>query len=361
MKNISCEKIRFTLLSSKIFGRFLIKCNIRKLTKYTSQRWKGKSFEEEIQRCFTIFLDNEELQDTRLKRKLVVDIVWSYYRYGATPIEYFLMEFRNLKDLKRSSFLTNRYKDLIMITKVGLGDKWKLLEDKYIFYKNFKKFFYRDVLCLNKNSKEQEFLDFICRHQSFICKPIDGQCGAGIQIFQNIKKVDVAEFMNVHSNSLLEELIIQDDKMSEWNPTSVNTVRIPSFSNSTGFHILKPFMRVGRNGCIVDNAGNGGIFSNIDVKTGVICSNGWDEMGNEYIVHPDSKLRFLGWQIPRWNELLALVKEVHGSIPSYPYVGWDFALSKKGWVLVEGNWGQFVSEFVDKEGIKEQFDKLMEL
>ena len=23
------------------------------------------------------------------------------------------------------------------------------------------------------------------------------------------------------------------------------------------------------------------------------------------------------------------------------YVGWDFALTDNGWVLIEGNWGQF--------------------
>ena len=47
-------------------------------------------------------------------------------------------------------------------------------------------------------------------------------------------------------------------------------------------------------------------------------------------------------------------------MPNYPYIGWDFALTQNGWVLIEGNWGQFLSEFSDREGIKESFDKLFD-
>lgn len=51
-----------------------------------------------------------------------------------------------------------------------------------------------------------------------------------------------------------------------------------------------------------------------------------------------------------------MAEEIHAMVPDQPYIGWDFALSDKGWMLVEGNWGQFMSEWADKEGIKDKFD-----
>ena len=75
--------------------------------------------------------------------------------------------------------------------------------------------------------------------------------------------------------------------------------------------------------------------------------------------HPDSGCKYKGWVIPRWNELLTLVEECHRNFDGHRYVGWDFALTANGWVLIEGNWGQFLSEFTEGGGIREQFDNLM--
>lgn len=36
-------------------------------------------------------------------------------------------------------------------------------------------------------------------------------------------------------------------------------------------------------------------------------------------------------------------------------MAFDFALTPQGWVLIEGNWRQFLSEFVFKEGLKNKF------
>jgi hypothetical protein len=42
-------------------------------------------------------------------------------------------------------------------------------------------------------------------------------------------------------------------------------------------------------------------------------------------------------------------------MPHHRYIGWDFALTDDGWVLIEGNWGQFLSQYVDKIGLKSKF------
>jgi hypothetical protein len=124
---------------------------------------------------------------------------------------------------------------------------------------------------------------------------------------------------------------------------------------------LKPVFRIGRKGKVVDNANSGGIVVVVDQKTGILKTNGVDMHGNFYEKHPDSNIVFKGYQIPKWTELLDLVEQIHRTeMPNYPYIGWDFALTDKGWVLIEGNWGQFLSEFADREGIKAKFDSMFD-
>ncbi len=41
------------------------------------------------------------------------------------------------------------------------------------------------------------------------------------------------------------------------------------------------------------------------------------------------------------------------------YIGFDFAYTPEGWVLIEGNWGQIISQYHNKIGQKERFKELM--
>ena len=45
---------------------------------------------------------------------------------------------------------------------------------------------------------------------------------------------------------IAEELIQQHPAMAEWNPSSVNTLRVPTIATENGIKILQPFLRTGR-------------------------------------------------------------------------------------------------------------------
>lgn len=142
----------------------------------------------------------------------------------------------------------------------------------------------------------------------------------------------------------MEEVIRQHERLAMWNDSCVNTVRINSFLNNDKFDILCPFIRTGRKGSIVDNGGQGGIFACIDKETGKICTDGMDEKANTYTNHPDSGIKYKRWQIPYWLELVELAEKCHRNMPRHSYISWDFALTDNGWVLIEGNWGEFVCQ-----------------
>lgn len=119
---------------------------------------------------------------------------------------------------------------------------------------------------------------------------------------------------------------------------------------------MTPCLRVGRKGQITDNAGNGGILACIHPKDGIVYTDGADEYGRFFSIHPDSKIRFKGWQVPRWDELRALVRDIHTTtMKHHTYIAWDFALTERGWDLIEGNWGQNITQYADQKEIKRQF------
>lgn len=326
--------------------------------------WGGGILEDEINCIIEKIASILNVSNTSLIRDVKNDMIDCYVKYGATPQEYFLFGFRNASNKQKKKLLTNKSKDILMIKKVGLSSYHRDLRDKYKFYQIFETYFLRDVCKVDDSCDKQKFSEFVIKHQKYIIKPIDGMCGQGAEIRKCCPNSDSIEeeFKYLLRNGkgwIIEEIIDQDTAMAEWNKSSVNTVRIPSFINSEGFHILKPFFRTGRSGQIVDNAACGGIFAVIDEKSGVIITDGFDELGEMYIIHPDSHLRYKGWVVPRWEELILLAKSVHEKLPNHSYIGWDFALTSKGWVLIEGDWGQFLSEIADHEGIKDKFKRLI--
>lgn len=308
-----------------------------------------------------IFLKGDTAKINRLKH----DIINSYVCYRVNPYEYFLYGFdKNSDKTFRNSFVSDKLKDLVCLKITGHDKFANELTDKWKFYKLTSPYFKREAMLMNSHVNENDFIEFALRNKALFAKPLNASKGEGAIAFEINDNKDAKKAYDKLRNSrvdyIIERKIISHPTMAAWNSSSVNTVRVPAFLNKQGFYLLPPFFRVGRKGAIVDNAGAGGVFANINPETGIIYTRGIDEQGNYYDTHPDSGLRFEGYQMPHWKELVSLVEEVHRKcMPSHIYIGWDFAFTDDGWVLIEGNWGQLLNQYVDKVGLKEQFIKYM--
>ncbi|OKZ18443.1 MAG: hypothetical protein BHV81_07940 [Butyricimonas synergistica] len=327
--------------------------------------YEGKNFAISINEAFNLFLTDEQKQNKEFLKKIKKDLVKCYILYAATPKDYFLFGFnnKNRTNKQRKLFITDTVKDSVLNRLEG-WDKYIELSDKYAVYIKTKKYFGRNVMKLDNHICFDSFSKFIKCGRGIFIKPLFGSYGKDVCIFDSKLDSDIKELfekltINEKSSWILEEQIIQSQEMAQWNSSSVNTVRVLSFLNKGKFHVITPFFRTGRKGSIVDNAGSGGIISNVNANTGVVYTDGFDEDGKSYECHPDSGLNFKGWQIPLWKELIETVKNVHMIMSDHIYVGWDFALTDNGWVLIEGNWGQFLNQYVDKVGRKEEFLKYM--
>lgn len=317
-------------------------------------------FRNRIEREINRFLTEDELIDKGKVRAIRKDIKHCWIKFGASPEEYFLFGFRTLSDDKRAKFITDYEKDMTLKKKMGLEIFAEELLDKYRFYTLTMPFFKRQAFKFTDSTTESEFIEFAVSSKKLFVKPMTLSRGRGaykvhITTIEDAKK-EYSALKDTQLVWMIEEEIEQSDEMKRWNASSVNTVRIPTFLNKDGFFIGVPFFRTGRAGSCVDNAGGGGVFCNVNPKTGVIYTDGMDESGHLYKTHPDSGMVFNGFQIPNWVGLLQTVEKVHRECMSHHiYIGWDFALTNDGWVLLEGNWGQFISQYADKDGFRDRF------
>ncbi len=297
------------------------------------------------------------------KKDLKTDIKRSYYRYLTTPDEYFLFGFEGEKENYRRSFLSDNLRVRYLLKTVSEKKYDEELSDKHNFYKIASKYFNREVIKIGPSETITfaEFSLFVTQHQNLFVKPVSSTFGRGAHILRIKKGTETVELNKLYQKYresfwIMEELIIQSPLMSQWNNSSVNTVRLPCILNNGKFNILNPFFRTGRKGKVVDNAGGGGVFACVDEKTGIVITDGFDELNVYHSIHPDSGIVFKGWQIPDWEELIKLAELIFRTcFPDHKYIGFDFALTNDGWVLIEGNWGQFVGQYVSKQGIRDKF------
>lgn len=327
--------------------------------------WIGVgSFERAMNKEMNLFLSEHELEDKQLAQSVRRDIKHCFYKYKTSPQEYFLFSFRDKSEDERATYLPDSIIMKSVANKTGRRIHDEELNDKYHFYELNKPFFKRKAMLLNEQTAREVFVRFALSLGKVIAKPNKAALGKGVEIFR-IRNVDEAhgafEMLQVNNiEYVVEALIEQNKEMAVWNPTSVNTIRVTSFLTHGQFSVLCPFMRTGRKGSIVDNGGQGGIFASIDKETGSVCTEGMDERGNTYKKHPDSGLTYKGWVVPRWDELMKLTETVHRNMAKHVYVGWDFALTDQGWVLIEGNWGEFVcQQMTNKKGYKQEFLTLL--
>jgi len=95
-------------------------------------------------------------------------------------------------------------------------------------------------------------------------------------------------------------------------------------------HILSSVLRVGIFGSRVDNASTGGIVVGIDEFGNLKPKAYSTKEGKVYLSHPDSKIIFNGYHIPRYSKIIDLVKaEVH-KFSHFRLISSDFAIDNIG-------------------------------
>ena len=297
----------------------------------------------------------------REKAPYVIDMVYSLHRFGCMFDEYFLYNFPLHSAKERDTFVTDKLRWSYYYRMNDL-DTTEIFNDKKKCYDAFGRWFKRDLILISSQDDKAAFLDFAKKHSKFIIKPYNSSGGRGICV-KDIDGMDAEacfdEMIASGDAVVCEELILQSEEMGKFHPSSVNTLRMPTIRDDEGVHLFHPLLRTGVGNAIVDNAFSGGIFALIDPETGIVCSEARDERGGSFQTHPNTGIEYCGYQIPDWEQAVALVKELALVLPECHYVGWDLAHTKDGWVMVEGNSrGQIVMmQLFYDEGFKQELEQ----
>lgn len=268
------------------------------------------------------------------------DMRFCYFAYGFSPNEYLCYGLAAKNADERRSFVSER--DIVECG-YRMNDPLarQVLMDKMRTYERFKHFYGREAMSVCGESDHARYLDFVKKHPTFVKKDVMESCGRSVELV-HLSEEGLSEEAFFHSlmngrRYILEEQVVQSDAMSALNPSSVNTVRCLTIYTRHG--ILTPwcFLKVGQGGSFIDNGGAGGILVGIDAKTGVLSSDGIDELARRYAEHPDTGLTLKGYQLPEWENMLTMCREMASMEPQNKWIGWDMAHTAKGWVIIEGN------------------------
>lgn len=273
------------------------------------------------------------------KMFITFDFFISVLIYGAGVNDYFQYKFYKRRHSARKEFIVYKKRMKIVKTFNNKSDR-AIFDSKEKFNQVFEKFIVRDWLYV-PDSNFNSFEKFIERVPKFIAKPTKGSHGKGVKIINTTEVHNKKELFEelVRDDAIIEELIIQNDELSKFNPTSVNSIRVVTLlCPDNKVRIMTANLRMGNGKKSADNFHHDGIAALLDVKTGTVITNGVDRNLKEYIYHPYTGKQIVGFKIPYWEAVVKTVSEAAKIVPTVGYVGWDIAIGKKGNIyIIEGN------------------------
>ena len=303
--------------------------------------------------------------------------IYYYWVYGCTVDEFFYYRLyeKNYAEIKEYVLAHER---VLYLQQLNREEDAYLLNNKYETYKLFKDYFLRDVVLIKTEDDLSSFLDFSKKHPEFVVKPVDSGCGHGVHkgSVVNLSDKEIVEYFhsllveagqnsnkygrNSQKALLLEEIIKQADELSIIHPASVNGIRIVTLRIDNVVKIYQAWWKIGSGGQFVTSAVYGTMDAGIDIDTGVVDTPGVTEKLEIREYHPDTGIRIVGYQIPKWNELIQTVKRMAERLSTISYVGWDMVLTKKGWCVMEGNFrGDFMWQMYRNKGCKKEFENII--
>lgn len=159
-------------------------------------------------------------------------------------------------------------------------------------------------------------------------------------------RVDVKQLLSLYhdapkqSGFIVEDFLQQTTEFSQFNPDSLNTVRLWVLESNPGEpQVIGAYLRVGRAGAAIDNASAGGIMFPIDVETGELLPGltKYTPHRDDVLAHPDHHAVIAGYRLENWQAIRRFSRDVLLRLPQTRFAGLDVTVTDQGPVLVEAN------------------------
>lgn len=296
------------------------------------------------------------------KKMCFKDMMNCSKKYHFSFVEYFQFNLSGKNEEQRMQFVSE-------YDRVRLCEDFNITCNQYIFdnkaetAKHFHDFFKREYICFENKNDQRKVKEFLEKNNKVIVKPLSSCGGHGVKIVENkgnageIASQLIQQYCGPFvDGAIMEQLIDQDERMKQLHPQSVNTVRIPTIRLDNRVVIFHPVLRIGRGDSVVDNTKAGGLICPVDADSGAVLA-ACDRKGNVFKNNPNTGEPLIGFVVPEWDKAIAFVKEMANVIPENRYTGWDIALTKNGWTLIEANArGQWGSQIALQKGYRQEIE-----
>ncbi len=210
-----------------------------------------------------------------------------------------------------------------------------------------------------------------------IIKPsVDSSSGVGVMLFKrtdNNTWISHDEKMTLSKDYLdrfygkdfiIQECVKQFDYISQFNPTSINTLRLTLYRSIKDdlFHVPSAIIRIGGKGSVVDNAHAGGCFVGI-LPDGTLDKKVLNQYGT--VITEFNGIDFTKqYQIPYWDRIVEFAKEIGKCIPHHRLLALDLMLDEKGNPkVIEFNceyYSMWLFQFTSSSAFGEYTDEIIE-
>lgn len=269
------------------------------------------------------------------------DMTRCYREDGFTWKNYATFGFHLQRDpAMRRTFFSQTQMDNFSLQAHTAASK-EILRDKGKFLRHFSDFIKRDFVDLRVDDFAR-FNSLLEKHPIIFVKPPLECGGKGVERFLSAEISDKKAFHQQlldEGRYIVEEAIVQNSEMAKLSVNSINTLRVGSCRNPEGeLSIPYVLLRISFTKAYNDNATTGGGFVLISDEGKIESQPAtYLPLVQYFEKNPLTGFPYVGFEIPYFEEVKALVLAAHRLLPESRYIGWDVAISDKGPLLVEGN------------------------
>jgi len=232
--------------------------------------------------------------------------------------------------------------------------QWPALLDKNLSYSLFKDFQQPKRIISNINGfylhdeeivSELEAVEVCSKCNSRLIVKPSIESGGGFMVnilpIQDIDKGEIVEdilnmFKSYKKDFVVQEFVEQSPAMARLNESSLNTLRIMSYLNNDGVHIISSVVRIGNAGKTTDNFKSGGVACGVK-NTGHLKEIGFIQDGTT-LTKTASGAVLKEVVIPNYNAVLKMVELLHKRVPYFRIISWDIGVDKNNDpILIEYN------------------------
>jgi len=305
----------------------------------------------------------------KLRLWLMADMLRCAIKYNAGYMDYKIAEMYRLNAAQKKTVITRGLSNTIVRR---MNDKayWHFFDDKTEFNALFRNDIKRGWMKFSNETTLKELKAFLDKHPDIIAKPLEGSSGVGIAHYTEKdfkgREEDFRGELLQGQIGILEERLIQHDKMMALCPTSVNTIRIATLLGEKKQGVVYAFLRIG-DGKVMDNVDCGGMAARVDIDSGKLLTVGADKAGNTFDTHPMTGTPIVGFAVPYFREAVDMCLRAAKVVPQMRFIAWDVAVTNSGPCFIEGNSfpshaiPQFAAHYPDGVGIMKEFREFMDI